>query len=568
MSSRQAKPARAGGGAGRRRRTRRGLLLTALPIIALITVLGIALAVTHRDSATADRKAEVRALADAAATNAARFLDDRFAVLETISATRSVREGDVRRMGPFLRRVAAQGRFSSNLAYVDRSGRVRVSTALASGFSLADRPYVAAALAGRQTVSDVLLGKVRGTPILAFGQPVHGPRGAVGGALVGSIRLDELGADVERLLYAPGAGELILDGRNRVLVDERPVRGLLAPPDGLSLPRLRRSGSGVLDGVQLRGRKRLAAYAGVRGTGWLVVVSEPYADTIAPLDRALAAEIAALLVLALLGVLSTYAAAGRLDRLERERETAFEQQRMIAAQLQQSMLPAVPVLAGVEVGAGYAPAQDELSVGGDWYDVVGVGDGCVALSVGDVSGHGLAAAAVMGQLRSAARTLSLGRAEPGEALRQLDGFTALLDGRPLATVVQGRLDPADGALRYACAGHPPPLLLRADGAAEYLDDGRSALLGVDPDAPRPEGVAHLAPGDTLVVYTDGLIERPDSTLDAGMATLAALATSVGTEPVGLADALLDSVAQPRRDDVAVLCVRRSQAAAGQPNVDS
>jgi serine phosphatase RsbU (regulator of sigma subunit) len=226
------------------------------------------------------------------------------------------------------------------------------------------------------------------------------------------------------------------------------------------------------------------------------------------------------------------------------------EQRTIAIELQRAMLPAVPEFDDVAIDAGYVPAQGGMSVGGDWFDVVDV-DGDVAISVGDVAGHGLRAAAAMGQLRSAARSLALGGVAPVEALGQLDRFAGLIDGRPLATVLYAVMDRATGRLRYAAAGHPPPLVVRADGSTEFLEEGRSPLLGVDPLEPRPLGETTLAVGDTLIVFTDGLVERPDAPIDDSLAEMAQRAAAGDR-----AEALLAAVQEPRRDDAAVLCLSR------------
>jgi serine phosphatase RsbU (regulator of sigma subunit) len=345
-----------------------------------------------------------------------------------------------------------------------------------------------------------------------------------------------------------------------VIVGPEPVRGYVRPPLGFPVARMRARGHGIIDAVDGGGGKRLLGFAIVPQTGWLVIVELDHGAVIGPLDRALWAEIVALGLLALLGVAATMSGARRLDRLAAERDAALAEQRDIALQLQRSLLPDVPEHQRLDVHASYAPAQGAMAIGGDWYDVVELADGRMALSVGDVAGHGLPAASVMGQLRSAARALALDRsAGPAEVLQRLDGFASRIDGRPLATVVFAIADPATGALRYALAGHPPPLLLRADGTAELLQDGRSPLLGVDPVEPRPEGEARLAPGDTLVFYTDGLVERPDSSIDAGIQRLIERASAAAArDPRTLAAELIAGVPEPRRDDTAVLCVRLAE----------
>ena len=542
-------------------------MFTALPAIAVLAVLGVILAVLHHASVVQDRHVETRRLAVAAANNARRLVDDQLAILAAVAASPAVREGDKARIIPYLQTIQRPSRFSAGLGIVDRSGRLVLSSGRLPQRTtdLGMRPYVRAAVQdGRPAVSDVIL-DARGRPVLAFAYPTSSPAGPRNGAVVGAVRLDELGVALKRLLFANGAQETIVDSRDHVIVGSEPVRGLQAPPDALPLREMRARRVGIIDAVDTPQGKRLVGFSFVQGLPWLVIVDRDHGDVIGPLDHAFWLEIAALAVLALIGLLVTLSVARRLDTLDAERDAALAEQRDIAVRLQRSLLPDVPEPEPLQVHAAYAPAQGAMAVGGDWYDVVELDDGSVALSVGDVAGHGLGAAAAMGQLRSAVRTLALGRASPSDALEQLDRFAARLAGRPLATVVFGIIDPSTGVLRYAVAGHPPPLVVRADGRpAELLDDARSPLLGVaDPDDERPEAEVHLGPGDTLVLYTDGLVERPDSSIDAGIEALAARATAfAGRAPEELAGALMDSVPEPRRDDTAVLCVR---VGAAQPS---
>lgn len=538
-------------------------MFTALPAIAVLAVMGTVLAIGHRDSVAGDRRQEAAQLGMAAALNARRFLDDQFSILAAVAASPVVRATDFERLRPFLVDVARNGRFTANLGFVNREGQAVVSASRPLGsppIDLSDRAYVQGALAGKPMVSDVLIGRGRNRPIIAFGYPTRAASGARNGMLAGSLALDQFDAALKRLLYAPGGAETILDGADNVIAGPRPVEGLQPAPKGYPLAIMRRRRTGVLAGIETDRGTRLLAFARVEGTSWLVVVDRDRDDVIGPLDDALWLEIGALALLAGVGVLLTLATARRLDRLDRRRDEALTEQRSIAVILQRSLLPDLPDPPGLTVHADYVPAHGAMSVGGDWYDVVEMGDGRVALSVGDVAGHGLAAAAVMGQLRSAVRSMALGCAAPVEALTQLDRFTSTLPGRPLATVVYAVLEPT-GRLRYAAAGHPPPLLVRADGSTAFLQDGRSPLLGVEPVEPRPEGSVELAPGDTLIIYTDGLVERPGDTIDDGLAALARQAGGRARDLAQLTKSLLATVSEPRRDDAAILCVRFE----GQPS---
>ena len=192
-----------------------------------------------------------------------------------------------------------------------------------------------------------------------------------------------------------------------------------------------------------------------------------------------------------------------------ERARLQERSHDVALALQQSMLPsALPEVDGLELAARYHPAVESLEVGGDWYDVVALPDGRVALAVGDVVGRGLRAATTMGQLRSALAALALSTESPALVLDGLERFARQVEGARLATVVYGVLDPAAGTFRYACAGHPPPLVLRPDGATELLEEGRSPLLCALPEGPStPRAEGSYLPGAGRPAAA--LLRRPD-----------------------------------------------------------
>jgi serine phosphatase RsbU (regulator of sigma subunit)/anti-sigma regulatory factor (Ser/Thr protein kinase)/transcriptional regulator with GAF, ATPase, and Fis domain len=211
--------------------------------------------------------------------------------------------------------------------------------------------------------------------------------------------------------------------------------------------------------------------------------------------------------------------AGRLGQgLQRVHQV--DQQRETALALQHAILGPAQLPGGF--AARYQAASRPLQVGGDWYDIVDLEDGRIALIVGDCVGHGLAAATVMGQVRSACRALLLDHPSPRAALSGLDRFAARLPGAPCTTAVCAVLNPETGELVYSSAGHPPPILVDADGTTRTLDDGHTIPLGLRPDRPRPEAHVTLPPRATLLLYTDGLVERRGSTLDQGIARAAAL----------------------------------------------
>ncbi|MGY1811003.1 SpoIIE family protein phosphatase [Blastococcus sp. SYSU D00669] len=242
-----------------------------------------------------------------------------------------------------------------------------------------------------------------------------------------------------------------------------------------------------------------------------------------------------------------------------DRARLYRGQQRIAETLQRNLLPeGLPDLRRLALAARYLPGAEGTQAGGDWYDVVELGGDCVAFAVGDVVGQGPAAAAVMGQLRSALSSALLAGNGPAEALELLDRFASRLPGATASSALCLVVDPARETVRWARAGHPPPLLV-SGGAIRYLDDaGGGTVLGV-PGRPRyTEGVARVEAGDLLLLFTDGLVERRDETLDAGLARLAAAVLRHAAEPPEqLTTLLLDDVLadtdQP--DDVALVAAR-------------
>ncbi|MEA5363518.1 SpoIIE family protein phosphatase [Amycolatopsis sp., V23-08] len=193
----------------------------------------------------------------------------------------------------------------------------------------------------------------------------------------------------------------------------------------------------------------------------------------------------------------------------------IDQQRETAVALQRAILGPADLPAGFAVR--YEPATRPLEVGGDWYDTVTLADGRIGIVVGDCVGRGLNAAAVMGQLRSACRALLLQDPRPAQTLMALDRFAAKLDGALCTTVFCGVLDPGTGLLTYSTAGHPPGILALSDGTTLLLEGGRSVPLGVRPGRPRPEAEHTIPARATLLLYTDGLVERRRRSLDEGIA---------------------------------------------------
>jgi serine phosphatase RsbU (regulator of sigma subunit) len=248
-----------------------------------------------------------------------------------------------------------------------------------------------------------------------------------------------------------------------------------------------------------------------------------------------------------------------------ERAALADVRREMADTLQRSLLPArVPEIDGLQVVTRYLPAVRGSAAGGDWHDVQLLPDGRVTLAVGDAVGHGSAAvAAVMGVLRSSLAALLVAGNPPGEALTLLDRIADDVPGSAVSTVACLRLDPATGELTYSSAGHPPALLVDPDGAITWLDGGHGPVLGLPDRRPRPEATATLPRDAVLLIVTDGLLERRNDDLDAGLHRLAAATTARRAAPLTeLVDGLLADLidADGFDDDIAIVAVRRANAA--------
>ena len=215
----------------------------------------------------------------------------------------------------------------------------------------------------------------------------------------------------------------------------------------------------------------------------------------------------------------------------------------------------------MRAAASYRPADSAHDIGGDWYDVFALPGGRVGLVIGDVMGHDLHAAAAMGRLHAMLRAIALTASGPAHTLDRLEDAIAGLPGLALTTIGYGEYDPASGLLRYACAGHLPPLLV-ADGHARYLSEGRSMPLGVPTAAlggtpPRTDATVHVAPGSLLLWCTDGLVERRNEDIDTGLDTLAHHAEQLqGTDPHAHHDSIMSDMTDGHHlhDDIALLCV--------------
>ncbi|MFI0723826.1 SpoIIE family protein phosphatase [Streptomyces sp. NPDC021224] len=233
--------------------------------------------------------------------------------------------------------------------------------------------------------------------------------------------------------------------------------------------------------------------------------------------------------------------------------------RDLALTLQRAMLATPDLDAHPEIAVRYRPALRDLNACGDWYDVVDLSEGRLGLSVGDVVGHGVDAAAIMGMLRSALSAAMRVADGPSGALETLGLYSRALPGAMSTTTFACQVYPESKLLTYSNAGHPPPVLMEPDGTFCFLDQATDPPLGVRLEhVPRPQATVEYGSGCLLVMYTDGLIERRDEDIDVGLDRLVAAVRELRTlDPEELADDLLKAMAKPdgQEDDVSLMVIR-------------
>ncbi|MEV0691996.1 GAF domain-containing SpoIIE family protein phosphatase [Streptomyces sp. NPDC050388] len=241
-----------------------------------------------------------------------------------------------------------------------------------------------------------------------------------------------------------------------------------------------------------------------------------------------------------------------------ERALLYDAKHRLAHGLQAALLPhTLPSLAGIEAAARYLPATQGMEIGGDFYDLV-PSRGTAAAVIGDVQGHNVTAAGLMGQVRTAVRAYTTVGQPPEEVMRSTNRLLLELGSELFASCLYLRLDPVRGRAVMSRAGHPPPLLRRPDGRVRVLDLAGGPLLGIDGSATYPTTEVDLSPGALLVLYTDGLVESPGTDFEDALAGLGRRLTGLGDRPLDdLADALVQHGARPegRVDDVALLLLR-------------
>ncbi|MFI8812029.1 MULTISPECIES: SpoIIE family protein phosphatase [unclassified Streptomyces] len=246
-----------------------------------------------------------------------------------------------------------------------------------------------------------------------------------------------------------------------------------------------------------------------------------------------------------------------------KRAQRYDSEAALARGLQDALLPhRLPGIEGVDTAARYLSGTQGMDVGGDWYDVIETGRG-LALVVGDVQGHGVAAAATMGQLRSAVRAFALGARDPQEVMSGTNRLLIDLDPGQFASCCYVVLDPVTGVVQAVRAGHPQPVLRHPDGTTEVLDLAGGIVLGIDSEAVYPVTEFRLDPGAMLALFTDGLIERAGTDIDEGIERLRSGIAALGSASLGdIADRVIEEAGQAddRPDDIALLLASRWTAA--------
>jgi serine phosphatase RsbU (regulator of sigma subunit)/anti-sigma regulatory factor (Ser/Thr protein kinase) len=531
------------------------VLAVILALVAVAAVLGVRQYDDSRDVAVNELRAKVVV---GAATLSAYFSGD-LTTLAAIASSQPVIDADQQRMHAYFRRVAPPGSklFTGGLAWLDAKGQSRVSSSLprlGRPVDASSRAYFKTVMATNLPyISAGIVSKRTRLRVVVIAVPTHDASGAINGVLAGALKVRPA-APSESSIALGYAGLVILDRAGNEI-----ITGLGRPANSALASRLKAHATGTIsDGRGLDGASgRVVVWASSPAAGWTVAIDRSSSSVFAAARRALILDLALIAGLALILISLVAWVARRAQREARLQQRHLEHERDIAQRLQRSMLPAtLPVVPGLEIACRYRAAGDGIEVGGDWYDVVARDDGLVHAIVGDVAGRGIVAATLMGQMRSAFHAYAYDHASPAEVLRRM---LRLVPEGAMATAVCLSFDPFTGDLRYASAGHLPPLTVDANADAVSVHElGGGPPLGfAAPDSIRDVKVA-LGVGSTLIAYTDGLIERRTENIDVGIDRVArelAAGRELGADE--LAGAVLEKVggSPASEDDVALLVVK-------------
>jgi serine phosphatase RsbU (regulator of sigma subunit) len=534
----------------------------------------------YRDAQHTDlRDARSRAVVAAQVFNT--YFAGEIATLTAIADAPVVVHSNTAEMLAYFKRVQPKNGklFTGGLSWIARNGDIRVSTSRRAPGAIAnasDRdyfrrtlrtglPYVSAGITAHQTHDQVIVTAVA----------TKDPAGRVSGVLIGALLIRQARPNA-RSVDLGYAGLVILDRRNQSV-----LQGFARPRSTAGLARFAKGASafGVLsDTTGLDGRSdHVLAYARSSVPQWTIVLDRPRSEIFATARRSLLVEGGVIAAITLIGLLllarilvRARAEAHEERERSRRRRQRYEAEHEVATTLQRSLLAPIPVIPGIDAAARYQAGSTGLEVGGDWYDVLRRSDGIVHVIVGDVAGRGVAAAALMGQLRNAFRAYAYEHASPAAILSRLIRH---MNEDELATVVCIAIDPGASEIVYASAGHPPALLRDdATGAVTRLDLVQAPPLGfASPDAVR-EARVPLPRYATLLGYTDGVIERRDRVIDEGIERLSAVLASTGRDlsAAALADRVIREVAAVTAadDDSALLVIRLLDIAGADDREDA
>ena len=539
--------------------SRRSVPFVVLAIILALVGVAAVLAVRQYNDSRDGAMNDLHSRVVVAAATADAYFAGTVETLSSIAAAQPVIDGNDAQMLAYFRRVAPPGSkvFTGGLGWIDATGQSRVSSARArfgEPVDVSDRTYFKRVVATNAPyVSQGLTSKRTRIRIVVVAVPTHDSTGKLNGVLVGGIKVLPTAAE-QGTVDLGYSGLVVLDRAGQAI-----VTGVGRPRNAALAARLQAHETGSLSDVRGLGGQtgHVVVWASSPMAGWTVAIDRPRSSVLAAPRRALVLDLVLIAGLAVILIALVTLVARRAQRQARRQQRHLERERDIAVRLQRSMLPdTLPEVAGLELACRYRAAGEGIEVGGDWYDVVARDDGLVLAIVGDVAGRGIVAATLMGQMRSSFHAYAYDHAAPAEVLRRM---LRMVPEGAMATAVCMSFDPYTGDLRYASAGHLPPLTIDGtSGAVAVHELGGAPPLGFAAAESIRDVKVLLGVGSTLVAYTDGLIERRTENIDIGIDRVArSLAAGRALAADELAGKVLEEVggSPAEEDDVAVLVVK-------------